>query len=181
MKTIQVEIEGISPLLMNSPKSMINQMTDSSLKKTTQKRDVKKDAEKLAYIKDNGELYVPAEAIKGCLVNAASYKKVGKHSARPIISGGVFITPAQIGLGTKDYKIDVRTVVIQKSRIVKGRPVIEKWKLSFELIYNESLISEPNLIREILEEGGQRVGILDFRPAKLGSFGMFKVTKWKEK
>ena len=33
--------------------------------------------------------------------------------------------------------------------------------------------------QETLKEGGERVGILDFRPQKLGSFGTFKITKWK--
>jgi len=36
-----------------------------------------KEAEKLSYKTAKGELYVPAEAIKGCLIGAASYKKIG--------------------------------------------------------------------------------------------------------
>jgi|TARA_Y100000034_G_scaffold40209_1_gene49570 hypothetical protein len=181
MKTVKVEIKGLSPLLMNSPKSMIDQMTESKLKQTTKKIDVYKDADKLAYKLDNGELYVPSEAIKGCLVRAASYKKFGKNSARPIIAGGVHITPNKIGLGTKKYEVDVRTVVIQRARVVKGRPTIENWKLSFDLNYNDILIGDSNEIKSILEEAGSRIGILDFRPDKLGSFGMFEVTKWEEK
>ena len=180
MKKIKVQIEGISPLLMNSPKSMIDEMTDSKLKKTTQRKNPIKDADKLAYKLDSGELYVPAEAIKGTIVGAASYKKFGKNSARPIIAGGVFITPNKIGLGTKKYEVDIRTVVIQRARVVKGRPMIEKWKLDFEILYNEVLISDPSNIKDILEEAGSRIGILDFRPQKMGSFGMFKVTKWEE-
>ena len=84
-------------------------------------------------------------------------------------------------LKTKKYTLDIRTVVIQKARVVKGRPKIEKWKLSFELKYNEKMIGDSLIIKDILEEAGERVGILDFRPQKLGSFGMFKVTKWQEK
>ena len=180
MKKIKVEIEGISPLLMNSPKSMIDEMTNSNLKKTTEKRNPIKDADKLAYKKDNGELYVPSEAIKGSMVGSASYKKFGKNSARPIIAGGVFITPNQIGLGTKKYDVDIRTVVIQRARVVKGRPVMNKWKLNYEILYHKVLISDHNNIKEILEEAGSRIGILDFRPQKMGSFGMFKITKWEE-
>ena len=180
LKKIKVEIEGLSPLLMNSPKFMIDEMTNSNLKKTTEKRNPIKDADKLAYKKDNGELYVPAEAIKGSMVGSASYKKFGKNSARPIIAGGVFITPNQIGLGTKKYDVDIRTVVIQRARVVKARPKIEKWKVDFVMSYDETLIRDANVIKPILEDAGKRVGLLDFRPAKNGSFGTFKITKWDE-
>ena len=130
----------------------------------------------------DGTLYIPAEALKGCLVNAASYKKFGKYSAKPIIAGCVQILPQQISLKTKDYEIDERTVVIRgRGRIIRARPTVPKWKLTFELEYDAGFIASGNLIREILEEGGQRIGIMDFRPAKLGSFGMFKVSRWDEK
>lgn len=179
MKKIQVEITGITPLLMNSPKAMIEQMTKTS-RKTTQQYDPKEEAEKVTYRMKSGELYIPAEAIKGCLVGAASYKKFGKYAAKPIIAGGVIITPMQIGLGTKKYEIDLRTVVIQRSRVVKARPTLENWKVSFIIEYDDSLIANGDMIKPILEEAGKRVGLLDFRPQKLGSFGMFEVSKWKE-
>ena len=177
MKKIKVQLKGLSPLLMNSPKAMILASTQG-LKSKTEKYDIEGDAEKVAYKTKDGELYVPAEAIKGCLVNAAAYKKRGKCAARAFIAGGVFITPNEIGLGTKDYEIDIRTVVIQRARVVKGRPKIENWKIDFTLMYNEKMIADHNIIKQILEEGGQRIGILDFRPQKMGSFGMFEVSKW---
>jgi hypothetical protein len=164
---------------MNSPKAMLGEDISVPVSKT-EKRNKEEEAEKVAYRKDNGELYVPATAIKGCLVNASSYRKFGKYSAKPILSGGVFITPHEIGLGTKKYDIDVQTVVIQRARVPKARPVIKNWKLSFTLEYDEKLIGNSILIKPILEDAGKRVGILDFRPQKLGSFGRFKVTKWQE-
>lgn len=180
MKDVEVEITGTTPLLMNSPKAMIEAMTKTA-RKTTQQYDPKEEAEKVAYRKDDKELYIPAEAIKGTIVGASSYKKFGKYSARPIIAGGVMISPQQIGLGTKKYDIDLRTVVIQKARVVKARPTLKEWKVKFTLSYDETLIAGSEMIKPILEEAGKRVGILDFRPAKLGNFGMFEVTQWKEK
>ena len=82
---------------------------------------------------------------------------------------------------TKTYDIDVRTVVIQRARVVKGRPKLENWEVSFTLMYNEKLIEDHGLIKQVLEEAGERIGLLDFRPQKLGSFGMFQVTKWLPK
>jgi len=178
MKTIKVELTGVTPLLMNSPKSMIENKSDLSTK--TKDYDLKEEAEKLAYRTDKGELYIPAEAIKGALINASSFKKIKKYAAKSIIAGGVFIMGSQLGLGTKKYTLDVRTVVIQRARIVKARPMVEKWKVSFDLQYNDAMIGDADIIKSILVEAGQRIGLLDFRPQKSGSFGMFEVTKWQE-
>jgi hypothetical protein len=182
-RTVMVEITGKTPILMNNPRSMMfEEEAKGSVVSTTRKRDPVAEAETRAYRMKDQTLYIPAEALKGCLVNAASYKKFGKYSAKPIIAGTVQILPQQISLKTKDYEIDERTVVIRgRGRVIRARPMVSKWKLNFELEYDAGFISSGNLIREILEEGGQRIGIMDFRPAKLGSFGMFKVTKWDEK
>ena len=139
MKKVEVELTGITPLLMNSPKSMIEESLDKKLKQTTKTHDLDKDAEKLAYKTSKGELYVPSEAVKGCLIGAASYKKIGKYAAKGMIAGGVFILNQEILLGTKKYDLDIRTVVIQRARVVKARPMIKNWKINFELSYNENL------------------------------------------
>ncbi|HUS48552.1 MAG TPA: hypothetical protein VMZ91_00160, partial [Candidatus Paceibacterota bacterium] len=110
MKKIKVELTGISPLLMNSPKSMIEDNISKKLKQSTKSSDLKEDAKKLAYTTSTGELYIPAEAIKGTIIGASSYKKIGKYAARAIIAGGVFIFTPEILLGTKKYDLDIRTV-----------------------------------------------------------------------
>jgi len=180
MKTINVELTGITPLLMNSPKSMLEDNLMKKMKQTTKDYDHKKEADKLAYKTDKGELYIPAECIRACLIGASSFKKIGKYAAKSIIAGGVFIATPEILLGTKKYDLDIRTVVIQRARVVKARPMIKNWKVNFGITYNENLIGNADIIKQILIEAGQRVGLLDFRPQKMGSFGMFEVTKWKE-
>ena len=168
---------------MNNPASMIEEqigMKKATRMKTRTKKEAEKEADKLAYKKSNGELYIPSEAIKGSLVGAASYKKIGKYAAKPIIAAGVQMSPEKIGLGIKTYNLDIRTVVIQRNRVVKIRPKIENWKAKFDIEYDETLIGNPQMIREILEEAGKRVGLLDFRPQKTGNFGKFKITKWEE-
>lgn len=177
MKQIKVELTGTNPILMNSPKAMLDEAEGITVK--TAKRNIKEEAEKLAYRMKSKELYVPAEAIKGTIINASAYKKFGKYSARPIIAGGITISPTEIGLGTKTYDLDIRTVVIQRARIVKARPKIEKWKINFIINFDETLIPNAKDIFSILEDAGKRVGILDFRPAKNGSFGTFVISKWE--
>lgn len=177
MKTIQVEIEGMTPLLMNNPKAMLE--PKEAVRKTTKKYDVESEAEKSAYKNDKGQLYVPATAIKGSMINASSWKKAGKNSLKPLIACGVKIAEHELILNKQKYEIDVRTVVIQRARVAKARAMVKDWKLVFNLQYNDSLIGDADIIKQVLSEAGERVGLLDFRPQKLGDFGTFKVTKFK--
>lgn len=178
MKKVEVEITGISPLLMNNPASMLTPR-EASLK--TEKRNPMEEAKQSLYLDEKGRLYVPSTAIKGCLINAAAYRKFGKYAAKAIVAGGVNILPEKIILDNQKWEMDYRTVVIQRARVPKARGKIPEWKLTFELMYNEKLIADSELIKPILEDAGERVGLLDFRPQRMGSFGMFKITKWKEK
>ncbi len=183
MKKIKVEISSVTALLMNNPASMIEEsigIKKATHMKTRTKKEAEKEADKLAYKKANGELYIPSEAVRGSLLGAAAYKKIGKYAARGIMAAGVQITPEQIGLGIKKYDLDIRTVVIQRNRVVKIRPRINNWKATFEFEYDETLIGNPAIIKEVLEDAGKRVGLLDFRPQKTGTFGKFKITKWVE-
>jgi len=176
MKEIEVEIEGITPLLMNSPKGMLEPVPE--IKQAKKRYDPAEEAEKVAYRNSKGKLFVPSTAIKGSLVNAASYKKAGKFTLRPLIAGGVRLKEPEIILDNQNYEIDARTVVIQRSRVVKWRPRIDDWKLNFTIVYNDKLLTDEH-IKLCLIEAGERVGLLDFRPQKLGEFGMFKVNKFK--
>ena len=178
MKKIKVEIKGMSPLLMNSPKSMIDDALGSEMKIKTKKYDPKEEAEKVAYRNDKGKLFVPSTAVRASMINASSFKKIGKYAAKAIVSAAVYIPEPELVLDKQKYDVDMRTVVIQRNRVVKFRPVIKDWKLDFEIVYNEDLI-DPTFIKQILTEAGQRIGLLDFRPQKTGSFGMFEVSKFQ--
>lgn len=162
---------------MNSPKAMIDEALGQEMKLKTKKYDPKEEAEKVAYRNEKGKLFVPSTAIRAAMINASSFKKIGKYAAKSIVSASVYIPEPEIVLDKQAYEVDSRTVVIQRNRVVKFRPIIKDWKLNFEIVYNENLIDEK-FIRQILTEAGQRIGLLDFRPQKTGSFGMFEVTKW---
>ncbi len=177
MKQINVEIIGESPLLMNNPESMLIQ--DKGTKTRTVKYDPKKEAEKVCYRDGKGILFIPSRAIFGCIINGASFKKAGKYSAKSVLAGNIRINPENVTLGTKKYEIDTRTVVIQRNRVIKWRPRLDKWKVNFKIIYNDKFIGDANIIKDCLEDAGNRVGLLDYRPQKSGSYGTFKVSKFE--
>lgn len=180
MKEILVELTGQTPLLMNN---IMGANLGDSTRKTTKKYDSKEDAERSAYwMEEKGKkmLCVPARCITACIRGSASYFKTKGRNLKPIIAGAVRVEPENVSLGTDKYEIDIQSVVIQRARVLRSRARLSQWKLKFKLIYNEDYISDAEVLHKILEEGGVKVGLLDFRPAKSGSFGTFAVTKFEE-
>ena len=183
MKKIVVEIEGTSPLLMHS---CANMMQQAATKNPAKNYDPRVDAENVAYRDKAGDLIVPSRCLKACILNAASWYKFGKKSAKQILAGCTRIEPYDIALSDakgkslKDYEIDQRPVVVQRSRIIRARPRLDEWRLKFNIIYNDEIIGDVQIIKSIIEEGGQRIGILDNRPQKYGENGTFKVVSFEE-
>ncbi len=179
MKEVNVEITGLTPLLMHN---IAGADLEGKSRKATKTYKDEDEAEKSAYWMTEGKkrmLCVPSRCLYACIRTASSYFKVKGRSMKPIIAGSVRIEPENISLGTDKYEIDKQSVVVQRARILRVRPKLPNWKLRFKIIYNEEYISDPDIIRKILEEGGVKVGLLDFRPANGGQYGIFKVTKFR--
>jgi len=190
MGLINVKIVGVSPLLMHSPSAMTNVDETESAKVTSSARKIttpEVEAEAVAYRLKSGNLYLPATAVKGAMVNASSFRKLGgKLALKPFIAGGTIVLPHEIDLKQKKFEVDRQTVVIKatKGRIVRCRPRLDKWEAEFQIRFNDEMFSSDAYIDNIklcLVDAGLRIGLLDFRPQKSGSFGMFKVVKWEVK
>jgi len=182
MKLFNVKVEGISPLLMHryamepSPTGHSAGTSPSIVD-----RDPKKEAERGAYRLPSGELYQPAEHIERSMFWGAKFHKIGRKSAASLVPAGIFVQERQLLHGTREYEIDSRRVVIRATgnAIVRHRPRLDKWRLSFHLEVDESIFKK-DLVLAILQDAGRKVGIGDFRPQKGGSFGRFIVSAFEE-
>jgi hypothetical protein len=161
MQTLKVKIEGTSPLLMHAYKGNDN----PDLKSLSPKEQ----AEFGTYRSVTGELILPSENVHRAMIAGSVYVKRGLGK---IVSGAVLIQEFEIPIGTKDFSVDSRGVVVMKSRIVRHRARIEKWGGSFTVEFDPSLISEKQL-KGLIEATGRMVGVGDFRPEKKGPFGRF--------
>lgn len=174
-KVVSVTIKGTSALLMHA-----YPMVDPP--KGWEKFDPAEQAKVAEYRDpDTGECYVPGLAIQRCLVGAASYSKgKGRASLQKQVAACVLVTPERCTLGTKEYKVDSRRVVIRATNgaIIRHRPRFDNWQVSFDVQYDTALLNETEL-RQVVDDAGLRVGLLDFRPEKKGPFGRFMVTEWK--
>jgi len=181
MKTINVEIKGTSPLLMNKY-NIEAELDRQKGRRTTKKYVAEEEAEKGAYWMSHTkkkELMIPAIVLYASLLNASSFYRIAKRSAKSILAGSIKIEPMEIGLGTDKYQLDIRPVVIQRNKVLKGRARLDEWKASFKIIYDERLIADPTIIKDVLTDAGMRIGICDFRPSKGGPYGCFEVLKFE--
>ena len=174
IQTIQCTIRGISALLMHQfPLQPI---------KALEKKSAEEQAEFAAYRDpDTGGLYVPGLNVQRSLIASATYSKgKGRASLQKPVAACVMIAPERIPLGQDTYGIDSRPVVVPatKGRIVRHRPRLDEWELTFEVEYDDTLLTEAEL-RQVVDDAGSRVGLLDFRPERKGPFGRFMVTAWR--
>lgn len=169
-----VTIKGTSPILMHAyPLEPIEAID---------KKPKEEQAEAAAYREpETRELYIPGVAVQRALVGAAVYSKgKGRASLQKPVAACALVTPERLGLGTEDYTIDSRRVVIPstKGAIVRHRPRLDEWEVSFGLEFDDVLVSETQM-RKVVDDMCSRVGLLDFRPEKKGPFGRAMVTEWK--
>ena len=171
-KSISVTIQGTSPLLMHSfPLVPIEAL---------EKKSPEEQAELAAY-KAHEKYYVPGVNIQRCLVSAATYSKgKGRGNLSRVVAACVTVVPEFSVLTPQKYQVDSRPVVVPatKGRVLRHRPRFDKWQIEVIVSFDADLLTEQQL-RRVVDDGGSRVGLLDFRPEKRGPFGRFMVTVWK--
>lgn len=172
-KKIEVTIKGKTPLLMHA----FPMVEIEALEKKTKEEQ----AELAAYRDQNKELYIPGINIQRALIAAATYSKgKGRASLQKQAAACLMVEPEKVSLKTKNYEIDSRPVVVPatRGRIIRHRPKIGNWQISFFLEYEDTLLKETQA-RKIVDDACDRVGFLDFRPEKKGPFGRGMVVGWK--
>ena len=62
---------------------------------------------------------------------------------------------------------------------MRYRARLDEWATEFVAEYDNTLLTEKQL-RDVIDNAGLRVGLLDFRPERKGPFGRFMVVKWEQ-
>jgi len=174
MVTTQVTIKGVSPLLMHRfPMVPIEAL---------EKKTPMEQAEVAAYrCPQTSQLYIPSVAIQQSLIAGATFSKgKGRASLQKVVAACVMITPERVSLGTSEYALDSRPVVIPatRGRVIRNRPRLDTWKATFTVEWDDELLTEAQ-VQRVLTDAGCRVGVLDFRPERKGPFGRFIVASFK--
>lgn len=187
MKRINVEIRGITPLLIHRFTEQTEQ-GESSRKMMVKNVDPREEATKNAYIDKQGHYFFNAFSIAGAMGNAGANHKMrgSRKSLRFVVPCAIQVPDDGITIlngdgPAKNFEVDSRPVTIPatKGRVMRHRPRFDNWGARFELLVNDDLL-EVETAHQLLTEAGVGIGIGDFRPEKRGPFGTFRVTRWEE-
>lgn len=184
MKNLKVTWKGTSPLIMHSCQC-VNPLHPISkeLKRFTSKRTkTEEDLIKIsdleweagAYWKDGLGLYIPAENVEATMVGGAKSFKKGSDFQKYVSVTDLYI-PLDYGENlTKEQLIadynyrDTRPMNVMKSKVMRTRPRFDTWKITFNMIFDETKLDLDQII-QALEYAGNYVGLCDSRP-KYGKF-----------
>jgi len=192
IRTFFATIEGTTPLMQHK----FGIEAEQSLEKNTrtvkkEKEDPRVVAERFTY-RENGAgspIVHPGDALSRMLREAGvNHKQKGtRKSVKWIVPAAVRI-PGHLELYKEDrktriddFEVDSRSVVNQKvnARVMSHRPRFNAWIGKVELTIEDDIL-DPEFVLQLMNEGGQRVGIGSFRPEKGGPFGTFQVVEWEE-
>ena len=180
---IEVTIKGVSPLLMHNGQ-MVNPLNPivKQLKEVTKKRNkTDDDMARMSELEWYGGIYVdendcpviPGEMLEAVLINGAKKRKMGPKAKAGIICDGNFKIKykgpkkASSLFDNKNF-VDVRKVNVQRSSIMRTRPIFKDWELTFTVNYLPSQLDMEDVL-QFIDIAGVEVGIGDYRP-KFGRY-----------
>ena len=189
IKTATATVRGLTPgLLMH--RWAENDEAEAPTRLVNEDRGTARDqAERSAYRAPDGTLYVPAQCFQRLLIESGKpHKQRGSRSSlRWVVPAAVIVTAEAITLADSkgkpltDFEVDSRPVVIPatKGRVMRHRPKVEEWQASIPLEVDTDILP-TSMIHQLLEEGGRRLGIGDYRPEKTGPYGRFAIVSWED-
>ena len=184
IRTMQLKVTGISPLLINNPQTADPLNKYAKQKKTfTSKRDKTDndyfniqliEMQSKIYWDEELGMYIPSTWIMGAL--AGSSHKVARISKKSI-RGGVFTTDSKLKLNYKDSNkvktpddiinnLSFRQIMLlpqEGVRIPKAVPIFHDWSFETEIEFDDSVVNFANLA-DILKHASVYGGYGDFRP-----------------
>lgn len=184
MKNLRITWKGLTPLIMHSCQcaNPLHPIAKELKKYTSKRKKTDEDLIKIsdleweagAYWKEGLGLYIPAENVEATILNGAKANKKGKDFEKYCTVTDIYI-PLDYGENlTKEelisnYKYrDTRMMTVMRSKIARTRPRFDRWKITFNLQYDESKI-DLETITLAIENAGLYVGLCDSRP-KYGKF-----------
>lgn len=196
MSMVSVTLTSLQPLLMHSPQG-VNPLVPLVKEKkslTSKRKKTDEDLQRVMEIDYELGLYyddtlnrpvIPSNCVEGMIRNSARKIRRGVD-----VISSITVTPNNIPLEYEGVKkkeellslfrsgvmkfADVRSGVINNARVQLCRPRFDKWSITCEIDYDETVFNQDEIIA-LLITGGQKIGLCDYRP-KYGTFAV-KVNK----
>jgi len=183
-RKLSFRIRGVSPLVMHNGQlaDPLNRHTKDMRKITGKRKKTEADFEQLAKLEWFGSLYlsngvpcIPGEVLEAGFIEASRKSKRGPQAKAGIVSDGFWNleydgpkAPDELWQN-EQYRLTVG-VRVQKSRVMRTRPIFKEWAATVHLDYLPDQLSADEVI-ETMEILGRIVGLGDWRPR----FGRFEI------
>ena len=178
-------IQGVAPGLMthNPLGSMNGHAVPVARGAMKPVYDPVEEAERGTYRNEEGHLCVRSISIRNSIMACASFQKIGRVPLKQAMSH-IQIEPSELvvlldpatGQPLSGYEVDVHRVVIQRKAIMRGRPLYPGWMVKFDVLGDIELVPQiEDILRSLLVDAGQRMGIGEYRPGAGGGgpYGRF--------
>jgi hypothetical protein len=188
--TLQIKWTGIRPLVMHNglmadPTNPLCRRIKEIVSKGTKKL-TDADFEERDRLEWEAGLYwdtdgpaIPSDNIERCIQLGAQKSRIGKDVQACVFCTEPIIPLQYDGPKTRDQMYSDpqfvlrKGVAVQKSRIIRIRPMIPTgWSLTFELEFDSTIVNPKSLMRAMVDAGAL-IGLGDWRP----KFGRFLVTQ----
>jgi hypothetical protein len=188
--TVSFRLTGIAPYSQSKPyldEYLPGESHDDYRKRTWRSH---------LHVDKDGEVFIPPGAIKNCIAEAAKFLNIsvpgkGKSTYTKHVEAGVAcIVPVQLGI--KAAAVQSETLFLPSDgrrgsgkRIWKTLPMIPEWGGDVELIILDETVLQTSqrsgnpVLQDIVEGGGQYVGLGRFRARNNGWYGRYTVEKFK--
>ena len=183
------KLTGMTPMIMHNGQmaSPINKWARLIKGISSKRNKTDADYEEMARLEFFGSLYmskddgpiVPAKNLTALIINGAKKERKGKDAG-----AGIFVTdharldydgPRTVEeLWESEEFISQEMVNVQRSKVLRTRPIFEDWSLVLHLEYEDTLVNTREIDRW-LEIAGLQIGLGDWRPQYYGRYGRFNV------
>ena len=192
----KIRIKGITPLLMHNGAAGLDttSATNIEIKTISSKKGSNRteaDELRLKLLECARGLYVDEKGatIPSWYFRANIEKAARKLKQGPQVREGLQVDSVEflydrekLGITAEELASKVQftvPVVVQRSRILRTRPMFEEWGAEIIVNTDPALVDEAQLTHW-LEIGGSRLGLGDWRPEKSGTFGRFQLESIEE-
>lgn len=180
MEQIKMKLIGVTPLLMHNARlaDPINEYTEAIKLITSKKTKTKDDRIEISRLEWEGGLYysdelgpyVPDQNIEGFLADGARVHKQGQDA-----SAGISVinhAPLECKWPKKKQLrdvfdsrefTDIRSVVVQKNRVMRCRPIFREWSLTFTAVFDPEIVNRSDIL-QFAVVAGKRKGLCDGTP-----------------
>jgi len=139
----------------------------------------------------DGKIGVKLEYLVSCLGEAGRLVKNGKKQISTAKSTTLFsfLNFGEISFlpfsSHSDMEVDMRKGNLENAgkstAVCIVRPLFKQWTIDLDIIVTTEgdFACAVDTVKQLFDAAGSQVGLGDFRPAKKGPFGRFKVSKWE--